>query len=73
MRSYKVYDEEFKREAIKLAKTSTKSKAEIAKDLGVLPSTFYAWLKKSEIDKDGNIITDSEFTRLKKELKDVKM
>lgn len=73
MREIRQYDDEFKREAIRLVKNSSKNKSEIARDLGISPSTLHGWLNKSVKTKTGEIITDSEITRLRRELADVKM
>ena len=73
MRENRKYTDEFKRDAINLVDNSNKNKSEIARDLGISPSTMHSWLKKSVRTKDGNIITDSEITRLRKELADTKM
>ena len=73
MRKNRKYTDEFKRDAINLVDNSNKSKSEIARDLGISPSTMHSWLKKSVRTKDGNIITDSEITRLRKELADTKI
>jgi transposase len=42
----KSYTKEFKQEAVRLAETSGKPKAEIAYDLGISESALYRWLKK---------------------------
>lgn len=42
----KSYTKEFKQEAVRLAETSGKPKAEIAYDLGIRESALYRWLKK---------------------------
>ena len=61
MRELRRYDDEFKREAIRLGKnSSSKSKSAIARDLGISPSTLHGWMNKSVETKDGKIITDSE-------------
>jgi len=73
MRTNRKYDDEFKREAIRLVKNSDKTKAAIARDLGITPSTLHGWLNKSVETKDGKIITDSEITKLRRELADTKM
>jgi transposase len=69
----KHYDDEFKREAIRLAKEGGKPKSAIARDLGLSASTLHGWIYKSVETKTGEIITDSEITRLKRELANVKM
>jgi transposase len=73
MRVNKQYDDEFKREAIRLTKEGGKSVAAIARDLGISSSTLHGWRYKSVETKTGEIITDSEITRLKRELANVKM
>jgi len=73
MRKLRNYDDDFKREAVKLVKTSSKTKAAIAEDLGVPLSTLHGWAANSVEDKDGKIITDSEIRRLKRELADTKI
>ena len=73
MRRNRKYDDEFKREAVRLVKNSTKSKTAIARDLGITPSTLHGWLNKSVETKDGKIITDSEITALRRRLADAEM
>jgi len=73
MRQNRKYDDEFKREAIRLARSSNKSKVAIARDLGITPSTLHGWLNKSVETKDGQIVTDSEITALRRRLADAEM
>jgi len=73
MRQVRHYDDEFKRGAVRLVKSSGKKKSEIARDLGVNVNTLHGWVNKSVETKTGEIITDSEITRLKRELADVIM
>jgi transposase len=73
MRVTRQYNDEFKKEAVKLAKESSKNKTEVARDLGIAPSTLHGWISKSVETSDGTIITDSEITRLKRELADVRI
>ena len=42
----KSYTKEFKQEAARLAETSGKSKAEIARELDISESALYRWVKK---------------------------
>ena len=72
MRESKKYDDDFKREAIRLAKTSGKAIAAVANDLGMKKSTLYGWVYNSAETETGEIVTNSELTRLKRELADVK-
>ena len=73
MRQIRKFDDEFKREAVRLVKAGGKTIAAIARDLGITPSTLHTWKNKSVEMPDGEIITNSEITRLKRELADVKM
>ena len=40
------YSKEFKQEAVRLVETSTKNKAEIARDLGISDSALSKWCKE---------------------------
>ena len=42
-----IFTAEFKCEAVQLAQTSGKSKAQIARELGISDSAFYSWCKQS--------------------------
>ena len=70
------FDNEFKREAIKLAE---KAKAEgrpiskVAENLGIDVKNIYNWMNRSVKDEEGKIITDSELTALKRELAEVRL
>ena len=44
-----IFTAEFKHEAVQLAQTSGKSKAQIARELGISDSAFYSWCKQSLI------------------------
>jgi transposase len=70
------YDNEFKREAIMLAekaKEEGRSIASVASNLGISANNLYNWLEKSTKDENGQIVTDSELTALRKELMEVKL
>jgi transposase len=70
------YNDDFKREAIKLAEKARqegRSMSSVAKSLGVNPKNIYNWMEKSVKNEKGEIITDSEYTRIKKELKEVRL
>lgn len=43
---------DFKQEAVQLAQTSSKSKAQIARELGISDSALYAWCK--QLAEQGN-------------------
>lgn len=49
----KEYNDEFKREAVRLATSGTKSVAQTARDLGLPDNTLYAWVKLFGPRKDG--------------------
>ena len=66
------FDDEFKREALRLVKTGGRKVSEIAKDLGINISTLHTWKSKSVEMPSGEIVTNSEITRLKRELANVK-
>ena len=46
------YDEEFKKNAVKLSYASPKTVADVASDLGIKPERLYAWRKKYTADGD---------------------
>ena len=73
MRQVRKYDDAFKKEAVGLVKSSGKPMAVIAENLGISKSTLYGWSYSSVEMPDGDIMTNSEITRLKRELADVKM
>lgn len=49
-RARRTFSDEFKARAVELCRTSGKSVAEVAKDLGVANSGLRVWLKQSEVD-----------------------
>lgn len=71
MRETKKYDDDFKKEAIRLAKTSGKPIAAVANDLGIKKSTMYGWVYNSAETETGEVVTGSEIIRLKRELADM--
>jgi transposase len=73
MRQVRKFDDEFKREAVRLVKSGGKTIAAIARDLGVTPSTLHTWKNKSVEMPGGEIMTNSEITRLKRELANMTM
>jgi transposase len=69
------YDAEFKRQAVKLVKESSKSVNEIAADLGVTSKMLYRWRQALEQDGgqafpgNGRLKADDEYVRrLEREL-----
>jgi len=61
----KRYSEEFKRDAIALARSSDKAVAEVARDLGVSPESLRGWVKRDRIDRGGG--TTGELTSAERE------
>jgi transposase len=76
MGSYrKKYDEDFKKNAVKLSYASPKTVREIANDLGVHENILYNWRKKytSGGDKTKYATLEEENRALQRELAEVKM
>jgi transposase len=44
------YPRQFREEAVCLARGSGKSRARIAKDLGISEQSLYTWMKQDELD-----------------------
>jgi transposase len=62
------YPEEFRREAVALARSSDKSVPQIAKDLGISDQALRDWLRQADIDqgkRDG--VTSAEREQLHRE------
>lgn len=71
----KTYTPEFKREAVRLAQTSGKPIAQVARELGISDTSIHQWRK--ELDEHGSeafpgsghqMAQDEEIRRLKREL-----
>jgi len=70
------YPEEFRREAVALVRTSGRSRAEVAKSLGVSDGALAAWVKGAERDEQPGALDASEreeLKRLRKENADLRM
>ena len=69
------YDEEFKKNAVKLSHASPKSVRQVAEDLGVGENVLYRWRKKytADGDKTRYATLEEENKSLKLELAEVKM
>ncbi len=74
-RSRKKYDEEFKRNAVKLSYASPKTVKEIANDLGIHENLLYNWRRKytAEGDKTKYATLEEENRDLQRQLAEVKM
>jgi transposase len=75
-RKHRHYGEEFKREAVRLLKESGKTLTEQARELGIDPTTLWAWREKIDHENDpvtegsieGTLLTkDEEIRRLRRE------
>ncbi len=68
---------EFRQQAVEMAITSDNPTAQTARELGISPSTLYAWIDKiksedtSSSETHNNVLLD-EVKRLKRELAEVK-
>jgi len=70
------YPEEFRREAVALYRGSDRSRAEVAKSLGISDGSLASWVKAVEADEvPGALDADerAELERLRKENKDLRM
>ena len=69
------YDEEFKRNAVKLSHASPKSVKQVAEDLGVCENVLYRWRKKytADGDKTRYATLEEENKGLRVELAELKM
>lgn len=65
------YPPEFRREAVQLARTSERSIAQVARDLGISDQTLRNWIKQADVDagKRDGLTTDEreELRRLRRE------
>ena len=70
------YPEEFRREAVELYRSSDRSRAEVAKSLGISDGSLAAWVKAVEASEvPGALDADerAELARLRKEVVDLRM
>ena len=69
------YDEEFKKNAVKLSYASPKSMKQVAADLGLKENRLYAWRKKYTADGDKTRYStlEDEVKALKLEVVELKM
>jgi transposase len=71
----KKYDEEFKKNAVKLSHASPKTVGQVAKDLSITENLLYAWRRKytSDGDKTRWAVQDAETKALRLENAELKM
>jgi transposase len=73
------FTKEFKSEVVRLVLNEGKSVAEVARDLDLLESSVYVWLRQAQIDAgngpDGALTTaeKEELARLRKEVRELKL
>ena len=75
-RERRLFSEEFKREAVKLAGQPGASKAGIARDLGVGANLLGRWCREANVDRQvcgGEKVSSQEYERMRRELTKVKM
>lgn len=67
-RTYNKYSNEFKQEAVRLALSGTKSKAQTARDLGIREGLLYEWVDLYGPSKSGDAapITPTEHAELQR-------
>ena len=67
------YPDEFKREAVRLARERSTSRAQLARELGISQDTLRAWVRQTEIDagrRDGLTTEErQELSHLRREVK----
>jgi len=71
-RKYRMYSDEFKRNALELAETSNKSDAEIERELGMSSGLLCKWRARYRRSEETNGLERSEVEQLKAELKRLK-
>jgi transposase len=76
-RKRRSFTPEFKAEAVRIARTSGKTVAQVARELDLTETALRAWVKQAEVDAQpdphGPLTTDerAELTRLRRELRTV--
>lgn len=75
--SHPAYPPEFRREAIRLARSSGKSKAQLARELEISSDTLRAWVRQADIDEglraDGVTTAElEEVRRLRREVRQLR-
>ena len=75
MEQRRKYDEEYKKNAVKLTYASSKSVAEIAKDLEINPNLLYRWRQRytADGDKTKYATLEQELRATQRELAEVRM
>ncbi len=75
-RSYKLYSQEFREEAVALVLNQGYSVPEAARSLGIATNMLYRWKQKVEDQQQGKVLSEDErdeLKRLRKENKNLRM
>lgn len=69
------YPEEFRREAVELYRSSDRSRAEVARSLGISDGSLAAWVKAAREELESGLDPDerAELERLRRENRELKM
>lgn len=68
-RSYRMYSEEFKRNAIELVANSGKSINQIEQDLGLSAGLLHKWRERYQVSAATGVLEASEIEQLKAEVR----
>jgi transposase len=76
-RSHPPYPSEFRAEAVRLLRTTSKNPRKVAEDLGVSRQTIANWLRQADLDdgrRDDGLTTveRDELRRLRREVRDLR-
>jgi transposase len=69
------YPEEFRREAVELYRSSDRSRAEVARSLGISDGSLAAWVKAAREEAESGLDADerAELERLRQENRELRM
>jgi len=69
------YPEEFRREAVELYRSSDRSRAEVARSLGISDGSLAAWVKRARAEAESGLDADerAELERLRGENRELRM
>ena len=69
------YPEEFRREAVELYRSSDRSRAEVARSLGISDGSLAGWVKRACQEAESGLDADerAELERLRKENRELRM
>ena len=71
-KSPKKYTDEFKRDALRLLKTSGKTKSEVERELGLSHGLLRQWLKRFAVNEIENKLELSDRSQLEAQIKQLK-